>query len=324
MELLALGDTTVLHVKAAAEATRDLPPELVAQVEDRLLDRAGQVTVGEFRAAARRLAARVDPRGDEEAHADRYAQRRVELYPDEHGMASIWAYLSAERATALMAALTAHAATLDDAPGAERGIDQKRADILADLADAIRPAHTDDTGGPVADAASPSPGGERRRAGGHGPAVQVTVALSTLLGYDDDPAELAGHGPIPAALAREIAADPTGTWQRLITDSAGHVLDASRAYSPPPRLRTHVTARDRTCRFPGCRRAATGCELDHIAPYATGGPTTADNLHALCPRHHHLKHEAGWHVHRRADGTTEWATPTGRHIDKPPDDPLAA
>jgi hypothetical protein len=53
---------------------------------------------------------------------------------------------------------------------------------------------------------------------GQRPAINVTVPISTLLGRDNQPAHLDGYGPITAALARRLAADPTGTWRRLVTD----------------------------------------------------------------------------------------------------------
>jgi hypothetical protein len=46
------------------------------------------------------------------------------------------------------------------------------------------------------------------------PLVQVTVAATTLLKVDDQHGELAGHGPIPAQVARQTAADPTGMARR--------------------------------------------------------------------------------------------------------------
>ncbi len=107
------------------------------------------------------------------------------------------------------------------------------------------------------------------------PAIQVTIALSTLLGLDDQPGELAGHGPIPAPLARHIAADPTSTWRRLITDPTGNLLDyRTTTYRPPANLTRFVTARDQTCTFPGCRRSAQRCDLDHQIPASAGGPPT--------------------------------------------------
>lgn len=118
-----------------------------------------------------------------------------------------------------------------------------------------------------------------------------------------------------------MADDPSGTWRRLLTDAAGQVIDYGRTrYRPPTALADLVRVRDRTCRFPGCRRPATRCELDHRRDWDHGGTTSDTNLHLLCTRHHHLKHEAGWTVHREPDGTTVWTSPTGHHYRRPPDD----
>jgi hypothetical protein len=158
-----------------------------------------------------------------------------------------------------------------------------------------------------------------------GPAVRVVVAASTLLGLDDQPGELAGHGPIPATLARAIAADPDSTWRRVLTDPAsGALLDVGRtSYRPPAALAEHVRARDRTCRFPGCRLTAERCDLDHLHRYPDG-PTSAGNLATQCRHHHRLKHQGGWHVHADPDtpGLLHWTTPTGRTYTTRPRPPL--
>ena len=153
---------------------------------------------------------------------------------------------------------------------------------------------------------------------GQRPQIQVTVALSTLLGLDDQPGELAGYGPITAQAARRLAADPTGTWHRLIHDEQGRLIDYGRTrYRPPQDLTDHVIARDRTCRGPGCHRDARRTELDHLTPWADGGETNAANLAPVCPRHHHLKHDAGWTTTRHPDGHTTWTTPSGRTHHRP-------
>ena len=88
-------------------------------------------------------------------------------------------------------------------------------------------------------------------------AIGVTVAASTLMGLDDQPGELDGYGPITAAMARRIAADPSATWRRLLTDDHGHVRSASsKTYRPPPDMVRTVIARDSHCQYPGCRRTA--------------------------------------------------------------------
>ena len=97
------------------------------------------------------------------------------------------------------------------------------------------------------------------------------------------------------------------------------VDDAPSRYRPSARLWRHVVTQHRTCRFPGCTRRASRAELDHIVAY-DGTNTVEANLHPLCTRHHHCKHEGGWTVRRRPDGTTEWTSPTGRKYEKPPDD----
>jgi len=157
---------------------------------------------------------------------------------------------------------------------------------------------------------------------GHRPAVQVTVALSTMLGCDESPADLDGYGPITAQTARRIAADPTGTWRRLLTDPAtGRLLEYGRTtYRAPADLTDYVIARDRRCTFPGCRRPARHCDLDHADPWCSGGDTCPHNLHALCRRHHRAKHDAGWRVEHREDGSYVWTAPTNHAYVIPPPD----
>jgi hypothetical protein len=153
------------------------------------------------------------------------------------------------------------------------------------------------------------------------PLVQVVMPFTTLLGADQQPCELVGHGPITAAHAREIAAD--ATLRRLVNDPAsGVVLDYGRSrsrYRPPAGLAEHVRARDAVCRQPICRRRATDGELDHLVPYPHG-PTSAANLAAVCSHDHHLKHARGWRVQALPDGRIEWVTPTGHRYHSGPYD----
>ena len=149
--------------------------------------------------------------------------------------------------------------------------------------------------------------------------IDVTVALSTLIGLDDQPADLTGFGPISAEQARALAAG--GTWRRLVTDPlSGTVLDVGRTrYRPPKGLAEHVTARDALCAGPGCSVPAHRCDLDHTTEYhgtpANGstapGTTSADNLGPLSGRCHRLKTDGGFTLRQVAPGTFEWHTPAG-------------
>ncbi len=290
------GEIGLPYAQRLVDAVCFLPDEAATEVEKQVLGRAAGQTVAQFAASVRRAVLAADPRAADEQHRDALTERRVMFTPLDNGMSELWALLPADTAAALQTRIQQLAdgwKHLD-----ERTADQRRADALTAL-----------TLG--------QPGS------GTGPAVNVTVALSTLLGLDQQPGELDGHGPIPPALARAIAADPTGTWRRLVTDTHGQLLDyGRRTYRPPANLDRHIRARDHTCTFIGCRRAAQRCELDHITDWQDGGTTSAANLQTLCPRHHHLKHDTRWTVRRRPDGTTRWRAPTGRVYERPPPDDL--
>lgn len=155
--------------------------------------------------------------------------------------------------------------------------------------------------------------------------VRVTIAWEVLAGLSDHPAELEGHGPIPAHAARAMAVGPDAIWRRLLTDpvtgTAEH-LDLRR-YRPPARLQDFVRSRDLTCAAPGCRVPAARCDLDHVVPddhtAPDGGPgrTSAHNLKPCCRRHHRLKTHGGWSCHTVPDPdgarapALRWTSPTG-------------
>jgi Domain of unknown function (DUF222) len=175
-------------------------------------------------------------------------------------MAGLLIRLPAEDAAAIYVAVDAAARHLpqdSSGSGDRRSLDQLRADVLAGLGwSALMSGHLgccrDDCNHLGLRL------GTRR---GRPVAVNVTVAYSTLIGVDDQPAHLEGYGPITAAVARRIAAD--GTWRRILTDPAtGAVLDIGRQrYTPPSDLADHVIARARrpagSPPAPGRPRAAT-------------------------------------------------------------------
>ena len=109
-------------------------------------------------------------------------------------------------------------------------------------------------------------------------------------------------------------------WRHVLTDRAtGALLDVgSWSYRPPAALARHVRTRDVTCRFPGCSVPARDCDLDHLIPFPVG-PTSADNLHALCRRHHRLKHDDNWAVQALPDHGLRWTSPLGTTRDTWPD-----
>jgi hypothetical protein len=238
-------------------------------------------------------------------------------------MAELWALLPADDAMRAMNALDALAAAVPRDDG--RSADQRRADALTDaLVGAVE--------------RSDRPGRPGGRGVGRGVHLEVTLGVGTLLGVDDVPAELAGYGPIPADLARAIAAEAASLRLLALDDSGVCVhAGATRGYRPDRRVAKTVIARDRICRFPGCRRPARSCDLDHTRPYPHG-PTCPCNLAVLCRFHHRMKHRGGWTISHGVDGTEcgsrgrddpggasdppgtlTWTSPTGRRYATHPD-----
>jgi len=61
----------------------------------------------------------------------------------------------------------------------------------------------------------------------------------------------------------------------------------------PTALRHALAVRDPVCVVPHCT-VRRGLEIDHVVPFAEGGPTSLENLARLCHRHHYLKTYEGF------------------------------
>jgi hypothetical protein len=302
LALLEAGRITSAMTRRLVEACRTLTDEAAAAVEERVLKRAAQHSLSQFAAALRRAVLALAPKESEQSHEDARAARRIGFTHQPDGTSDLWATgLQGSEAVAMEARIrelsglwkTTHA---DD----ERSGDQREADALVALV-LGQPEAID---------------GVTLR-----PAINVTVAASTLLGADEQPGDLDGYGAIPATVARALASDPTGTWRRLLTDEHQRIIDVSaRTYRPPANIARVVRAQRPRCCFPGCRRRAVRCDLDHVLPWSAGGETSVANLQPLCSRHHHVKHEAGWSVRGAPDGATIWTSPSGHTYVRPPDE----
>ena len=94
-----------------------------------------------------------------------------------------------------------------------------------------RPGHPRRRGGRVL----PHRTGDDQRVG-----IEVRVALSTLLGHDEQPGEIPGLGPVPASHARAVVArQHRAEWRYAITDDIGLLLfDGVTRRRPPGRTTT--------------------------------------------------------------------------------------
>jgi hypothetical protein len=142
--------------------------------------------------------------------------------------------------------------------------------------------------------------------------LDVKVNATTMMGLDNDPAELVGHGPITADHARQLGLQPGTEWFRFWTDGpTDTILDYGRLkYRPGIPLADRVRAANPVCIFPNCNRPAMSCDLDHTVPFPDG-PTAENNLKPLCRFHHELKTHHGWDVVETTPGTFVWTSPLG-------------
>jgi hypothetical protein len=123
---------------------------------------------------------------------------------------------------------------------------------------------------------------------------------------DDEPADGCGIdprdelplvlGPVDLASLAEPAGDGLPSPLALLTRQH-HVFCHGRDYRTAPlTLRRALEARDRHCRFPGCRVDPSRCEAHHVLEWELGGPTCLSNMVLLCRAHHLLVHEGGWRI----------------------------
>jgi hypothetical protein len=78
--------------------------------------------------------------------------------------------------------------------------------------------------------------------------------------------------------------------ERVVFDTPSRVVDVGvqrRLFDGATRRAIQV--RDRSCAHPLCDQPAERCQVDHIKPWAQGGPTTQANGRLLCGYHNRLR-----------------------------------
>ena len=308
---LATGEISSAHAtviaRETAAAIRDGAPEsVIFEIEQSAIAYAEFHTPGQVANRVRKDIAKYAPEEFEETTSRATSLRRVSCYNEVDGMSTVVAILPAADAQIVMNSLEAFILRQEQLEGSikvgdtHRTTDQKRADALSAICSHFLSE--------ISETVTP----HRRPL-----TVNVTIDLPTLLGLAENPGQLAGYGPIPASVARELASD--AQWKRFITEpQTGNLLDFGReSYEPPQHLKDFLIARDRTCRFPGCRRSALLSDLDHAESWESGGTTSPDNLGALCRRHHRLKTHDGWKIESFSDGSCTWTSPLGKEFFTP-------
>lgn len=160
--------------------------------------------------------------------------------------------------------------------------------------------------------------------------LDLLIDVEVLLGDSDEPAEIPGHGPIPADIARKLvlASPEARTLVRRLFASDGHLvaMESSAAYFAGG-LRNLVTVRDRRCRTPYCNAGIR--HLNHVRRRADDGVTSAHNGEGACEDCNYTAEEPGWQrkvvsADLAEPHEVEITTPTGhRHRSREPAPPRA-
>ncbi|GAA4484271.1 HNH endonuclease signature motif containing protein [Microbacterium panaciterrae] len=269
-EAFEAGELSAAHVDVIAEAVRDIPmgeSDAVRAFEREVVPYAKRETRARTKAFADSMVAAVAPVPLLERQRRVHDERAVSVRAEGDGSATLrvtgpsaLVHAAFDLITQEGHAILQAAKSADEIPllgGDKRRLDQVRFDrimlriltgTIGDDADIIASIH---------------------------PTVQVTIAASTLLGLDERLAELDAHGPMDPELASMFAAS-VGSWQRLVIDAHGMVTQVS-TYQPTEAMRRYLRARDRHCRFPGCRHSARRSQIDHNLDHGKGGPTDVGN-----------------------------------------------
>jgi hypothetical protein len=298
------GVIDLSRARVLCDQTCHLPRELAQQVCDTALERASGLTTGQLRAHLGWLIITVDPASARDRYEQKLKDRRVISEMTDVGTSNLLGLdLPPADTNAAMRRINRLARALK-ARGDSRRIDQIRADILLDL---LTGRNQTVEGG----------------SGGDRAVVDIRVAMTTLAGLDDQPAEIPGWGPVLADVARRIVDEqPESEWRITITDQNGQPTGVVTTRRRPSISQKRVVeTRNPTCVFPGCRMPAGQCDLNHEIPWAEAHRTTIRELGPLCRHDHNNHHRHRWKLKQIQPGYYQWTSPLGHTYTTGPDPP---
>jgi Domain of unknown function (DUF222) len=311
--LLAEGRTDWRTVQLIVSRTEFVSDARIAELDESLADRIALWQCWSRRRIINAVDAAVcavDPDAAKERRVVAYDDRNISVTPQPDGMAHVRGSLPATAGAAFDKRLSQMAMSV--CANDPRTIAQRRTDAVPALTEGRElnctcgqpdcPARTED---------------QPKASGGVQTVINVIASEATVTGDSDQPGYLEGYGVIEAEQVRELADNAA---LRLIEPPIVTPEEAL-TYQPSAAVERWVRCRDVTCRFPGCDRPASICDLDHTIPFnhddpAAGGLTVPSNLACYCREHHRLKTfhagAGGWRDEQLADGTIVWTSPTGR------------
>jgi uncharacterized protein DUF222 len=275
------GDIATAHVGLLARARTPGRAEVFARDEALLCDHARRLGFGSFVRALAYWRYLADPDGTEDGAEAQRDARRVHLSRSFEGMWFLDGALDPIGGAIVDKALGDIAEELFEADWAEaaarlgrdlkagdlrRSPVQRRADALVEMARRARAV----------------PGGSR----------PPEPLFSVLVGYESFAGmmcQLANGAVVTPGSLRPYLDQ---AWvERVVFDGPSRVIDVGirrRLFSGATRRAVQVSGRE--CYHEFCEVPAEDCEIDHVRPWAAGGPTVQENGRPACDFHNRSRH----------------------------------
>jgi hypothetical protein len=280
-EAWSAGQVCGAHVDIMVALRREATEALLERDEAMLVDQARSLSFASFGRLAAYWEQQADPDGTEADAEERRTRRDVYLV---QSFSNLWlgkmtldpvsgAIVSDELGRLekeLFEKDWAEARTTlgrePTSPDLSRSAAQRRADALVEMATRSKTAPPDG----------------RRPA----PLFTVLVDYETICGRTCELAQ--GAVVTPGSLLPWM---DRAYLERAVFGPQGRVEVGTTARLFTGATRRAIELRDRGCTHPYCQDPVGACEVDHILPYAQGGPTTQENGRLLCGFHNRLRNQ---------------------------------
>src|SRR5690625_4414062 len=317
MAALAEGRVSEYHARIVAEQTNHLTDAHRREIDAAIAHRLGKASSSQLRKLVQGHAYRLEPEAAAQRAAQNQDRRGVSLDPAGDGKVYVTAELATHQGLAVMDALTK---LTDKRLAAKAKAAKTNGEAMGEAKDETDSLSRDQT---MADIFVELLTGQTTATGVRAEVI-VVMDDTTLLGENDLPAWIPGHGPLPAGMVKAWLADPEAAkfLRRMYTRPTDGQLVAleSRRRRFPDGLANMILLRDDTCATPGGNSPIE--DTDHRQPWAAGGPTSWANATGLCKRCNQRKENRGWTYTGTIDELTV-ITPTGHRYTVDTRPPLA-
>jgi hypothetical protein len=309
-DALAAGEVTEAHVRAMGRCLTPRTLEAFARDEALLVGHAKDLEADDFEVVVSEWLRLNDLNGPDPRDPDPSELRTSPILDGRHRLDG---ELDLEDSAEFLAELEAlydelwhqDQAADDSDPAKHRSHAQRNAAALIEMARRSSAAGDRDND-PDETRPGPTPHSPRR------PLLLAVVDILALQADRDGAAQLDDGTTLTKEMLERWAC--YSAWARIVMAGPSIPFDLGKVtYSPSPGQRRALTARDKGCIVPGCKRKARWCEPHHVTPWPQG-PTDLRNLALLCKRHHQQVHrkiiqllpgdtQGRWIVVRASDGT---------------------